>query len=113
MRFDHSLSWNSRSCSLWRGCRKYVVGISNVSEWRKNRQQIERWNSVSPSLNRKTKYVKPSEYDKTDKALYLWFTQHRAPGILLSGPFLHKEAIEISENLHVIEAPSNFKASEG
>lgn len=50
--------------------------------------------------------MKTSKYDKIDKELYL-FTYLR------TSPILQQEAIEISGDLSVDEAASNFKGSEG
>lgn len=51
--------------------------------------------------------MKTSKYDKIDKELYLLFTYLR------TSPILQQEAIEISGDLSVDEAASNFKGSEG
>lgn len=82
---------------------EYDVGISTLSEWRRNLQQIERWNSVWISSVLKRKTMKANEYDKIDKLLYLWFTQQQDQSIQLSGSILQQEAIETSKDLLVDE----------
>lgn len=88
------------------------VGVSTISEWKKQREKIEKWSSVltSPQPSRKT--MKTGEYQKVDDALYLWFTQNRERGIPISGPILKQKAVNLSEELPVIEAP-DFTASDG
>jgi hypothetical protein len=99
--------------SLRSVAKNYGVGISTVSEWRKNRKKIEQWCSVLASPAPQRKSMKKGEYNKIDETLYLWFTQQRDRGIPISGPILQQKAIEIGENLPVIEAPDTFTASDG
>jgi transposase-like protein len=76
---------------------EYGVGVSTVSEWRKNRQKIERWCSVLSAPNKKRKTMKESEHKKIDVGLYLWFSQNRERGV-------RQKAVDISEDLTVTEA---------
>ena len=48
----------------------FGVGISTVSDWVKSKSKFEEHSSKMPNL----KTMKTAEYEKQNKALYLWFT---------------------------------------
>jgi hypothetical protein len=48
--------------------------------------------------------MKESEHKKIDEGLYLWFSQNRERGVLISGPILLQKAVDMSEDLTVTEA---------
>jgi transposase-like protein len=75
----------NKGVSLRSVAKNYGVGISTVSEWRKNRKKkIEQWCSVLAFPAPQRKCMKKGEYKKIQESLYLWFTQQRGRGIPIS-----------------------------
>lgn len=55
--------------------------------------------------------MKKCDYEKVSEALYLWFTQHREKGILISGPILQEKALKFRNELN--EGDPTFTVSVG
>ncbi|XKL60101.1 hypothetical protein PGB90_001117 [Kerria lacca] len=69
------------------------VGRSTVGDWKKNRDEIERWCSVHAGSSgskpvKKRKTMKKSEYDRVSEALFIWFVEKRERDVPISGPIL-------------------------
>lgn len=80
------------------------VGKSTISDWKKNRKEIEKWylSRAGPStskLGKKRKTMKKSEYEEVGEALYIWFLQKREKGAPLSGPILREKALHFYAEL--------------
>lgn len=67
----------------------YGVGEVTVGDWRRNRFNLEQFAIKSCGLMTSRKTIKHAEFDKVDKALFLWFTQMREKGLPVSGNILH------------------------
>lgn len=90
----------------------YGVGISTVSDWKKNRKHIEDFcgkvvdkNSL---VNRST--ARMSKNEDLDEALILWFNQQRENGVSITGPIIQEEARTLNEKLG---GDPSFTASAG
>ncbi|XP_043250755.1 jerky protein homolog-like [Colletes gigas] len=79
----------------------FGVGTSTVSDWKKNRKEIENFCAkmvTRDSLgNRGT--VKKAKNVTLDEALYMWYIQEREKGAPISGPMLRKKALSLNNNL--------------
>lgn len=71
------------------------VGEVTVGDWRRNRIKIEQFCSqkCNETPAEKRKSMRTSDYEKTSKALFLWFTQQRNKGTPISGPILQEKAV--------------------
>ncbi len=75
------------------------VGTSTVSDWKKNRKQIEEWCSIHPessssgNKSNKRKTMKSSEHEMVSEALYVWFCQKRNQGLPISENILREKAL--------------------
>lgn len=65
----------------------YGVGETTVGDWRRNRACLERFATISGDAITSRKTMKPAEYDKIDKGLFLWFTQMREKSLPVSGEY--------------------------
>lgn len=89
------------------------VGGATVWDWRKKRQEIEKWCSQRSVGNadaitvRKT--MRKGEFEKTSEALFLWFLQRRKEGSPISGPILQSKALELHKRFN----EGDFTASSG
>ncbi|XP_076173807.1 cag isoform X2 [Ptiloglossa arizonensis] len=88
------------------------VGTSTVSDWKKNRKDIEDFCAKMVSRdslgNRGT--IKKAKNVTLDEALYVWYIQERENGVLISGPMLRKKALSLNDKLG---SDPNFTASVG
>ncbi|XP_071035279.1 jerky protein homolog-like [Parasteatoda tepidariorum] len=57
----------------------------------------------------KRKFMRTSDYEKTSKALFLWFTQQRSKGTPISGPILQEKAVFFRNQFK--EGEEDFAAS--
>ncbi|XP_043587808.1 jerky protein homolog-like isoform X2 [Bombus pyrosoma] len=77
------------------------VGISTVSDWKKNRKEIEDFCAKMVSRdslgNRGT--IKKAKNVTLDDALYMWYIQELENGIPMSGPILRKKALSLNKKL--------------
>lgn len=77
------------------------VGISTVSDWKKNRKEIEDFCAKMVSRdslgNRGT--IKKAKNVTLDDALYMWYIQELENGIPMSGPTLRKKALSLNKKL--------------
>ncbi|PRD32087.1 UNVERIFIED_CONTAM: Jerky-like protein [Trichonephila clavipes] len=71
-------------------------------------QRLEHRDKEDGSKNRKT--TREANNVLLDHALYLWFTQRRSKGDLISGPLLREKALELNDKLGGL---ADFKASTG
>lgn len=94
--------------------RELGVGEATVWDWRKKREEIEKWCSQrslgtsSENIHRKT--MRKGEFEKTSEALFLWFLEMREKDIPVSGPILQKKALELHKSFREGE---EFTASSG
>lgn len=65
----------------------YGVGEVTVGDWRRNRSNLEQFAITSGNAITTRKSMKSAEFDKIDKALFLWFTQVREKGVPMSGEY--------------------------
>lgn len=65
----------------------YGVGETTVGDWRRNRSHLEQFATISGDAMTSRKTMKPAEYDKVDKGLFLWFTQMREKKLPVSGEY--------------------------
>lgn len=88
------------------------VGTSTVSDWKKSRNEIEKWCSSQASTTgiKKLKMMKKAPNNHINECLYLWFTQRREQGLPISGPLLKEKALHFNKE---IGGDNDFKASEG
>lgn len=77
------------------------VGISTVSDWKKNRKEIEDFCAKMVSRdslgNRGT--IKKAKNVTLDDALYMWYIQELENGVPMSGPILRKKALSLNKKL--------------
>ncbi|XP_017763087.1 PREDICTED: jerky protein homolog-like [Eufriesea mexicana] len=77
------------------------VGTSTVSDWKKNRKEIEDFCAKMVSRdslgNRGT--IKKAKNVTLDDALYVWYIQERENGVPVSGPILRKKALSLNKKL--------------
>lgn len=77
------------------------VGTSTVSDWKKNRKEIEDFCAKMLSRhslgNRGT--TKKAKNVTLDDALYAWYTKELETGVLLTGPILRKKALSLNKKL--------------
>lgn len=108
---------------------EHGVGTSTVSDWKKNRPEIEKWYTSRPSSSnskkqsKKRKSMKKSQHEQVSDALFVWFVQKREKGAPISGPILKEKALEFynrfegnnDETVKDIndESKKSFVASEG
>lgn len=99
--------------TLLKVAQDYNVGKTTVGDWKRNRNDIEKWCSqrVTATALEDRKTMKKCEYEKVSEALYLWFTQHRDKGVPISGPILHQKALKFRNELN--EGEPDFTASVG
>lgn len=91
----------------------YGVGTSTVSDWKKNRKNIEDfcYKMISKdSLDNRCK-AKKAKNETLDEALFVWFCAERGRGLPLSGPIIQQKALSLNKNLP--DSDSNFTASQG
>lgn len=91
---------------------EYGVGEVTVGDWRRNRQNLEKYSSGKCSENASDrKCMRKSEYEKTSEALFLWFSQQRQKGSPISGPMLQHKALLFRKEFK--EGEDDFSASVG
>ncbi|XP_078037295.1 DNA-binding domain-containing protein cag [Augochlora pura] len=77
------------------------VGTSTVSDWKKNRKDIEDFCAKMVSRdslsNRGT--IKKAKNVTLDNALYIWYIRERRNGVIISGPMLRKKALGLNKKL--------------
>ncbi|XP_051153380.1 jerky protein homolog-like [Leptopilina boulardi] len=89
----------------------YGVGKTTVGDWRRNRSKLEQFGIIFGDAMTSRKTMKPAEYDKIDKNLFLWFTQQREKGLPVSGTILQGKAMMIAKQFP--EESETFTASVG
>ncbi|XP_043465305.1 jerky protein homolog-like [Leptopilina heterotoma] len=89
----------------------YGVGETTVGDWRRNRSELEQFRIISGNAMTSRKTMKPAEYDKIDKGLFLWFTQQREKGLPVSGTILQGKALMIAKQFP--DESETFTASVG
>ena len=92
---------------------RYGVGKSTVSDIKKNRDKILRFNQemCDMGMSKKAKVMKIGDDEQHDKAVYLWFKQKRMEGIPISGPILCEKAVQLHKKMYGEE--SSFSGSTG
>ena len=92
---------------------EYGVGTSTVSDWKKNRKEIEdfcfKMITKDSLQNRGT--VKKARNESLDDALFIWFSEKREHGVPISGPILQEKALSLNSKL--ANGDPNFTASQG
>ncbi|XP_076681500.1 cag isoform X2 [Andrena cerasifolii] len=77
------------------------VGASTVSDWKKNRKEIEEFCAKMVSRdclgNRGT--IKKAKNVTLDDALYVWYIQERENSVPVSGPILREKALSLNKKL--------------
>ncbi|XP_054284043.1 jerky protein homolog-like [Macrosteles quadrilineatus] len=70
------------------------VGTSTVSDWRKNREQIEKWCTSQPSVSasKVRKTMRTGKHNEVEEALFLWHEHLRGKGVPVNGPMLQEKA---------------------
>ena len=70
--------------------KRYGVGKNTVSDIKKNRNKILRFQQEmrDMGMSKKAKLMKVGDDEQHDKAVYLWFKQKRMEGVPISGPIL-------------------------
>ncbi|XP_067014170.2 uncharacterized protein [Anabrus simplex] len=93
--------------------KEYGVGAVTVGDWRRKREDIEKWcrNTVSWTSLGTRKTMKRGEHENVDNALFCWFSLQRAKGVQVSGPKLQEMALCFNKELN--DSPSDFTASDG
>lgn len=88
------------------------VGSSTVSDWKKNRKEIEYFCAkvVSVESLAKRGTVKRAKNELLDDALLLWFNKQRELGTLLTGPILQSQALLLNKQMN---GDPTFSASVG
>ena len=91
---------------------KFGKGKSTVSDVKKNREKIIKFNkdTLEMGMKKKAKTMKLGKDRNLDDALYVWFRQKRMEGIPVSGPMLRKKALLLNKMLN---GSDNFIASDG
>lgn len=91
---------------------EYGVGTSTVSDWKKNRADIEDFCSkmVSKDCLSDRRMATKAKNDHLDEALYLWFCQERERGVPLSGPLVQEKALRLNSKMN---GDASFTASQG
>lgn len=89
------------------------VGTSTVSDWKKNRNQIEDFclKMMSKDSLEGRGTAKKAKNVQLDEALFVWFCSQRERGVTISGPILAEKAVSLNSKLPNPEP--NFKASQG
>ena len=91
-------------------CEKYGIGRSTVSDIKKNREKILKFQKEIKEMgtSRKAKVMKLGDDPVLDRAVFMWFSQK---GVPITGPLLSAKAIDLSRNIH--GKSCTFNASEG
>ncbi|GBL73753.1 Jerky -like [Araneus ventricosus] len=108
-----TLKWLDAGESIKKIAKELGVGEVTVGDWRRNCAKIEKWSAgdLTPDdclKNRRTMHK--SDYEKTSAALFMWFSQQRSKGMLISGPMLQEKAIYFCQR---VKEADNFSASTG
>nr|XP_016847311.1 PREDICTED: jerky protein homolog-like isoform X1 [Anolis carolinensis] len=92
---------------------EYGVARVTVGDWKRNRLEIEKWCSsrITDGSLKERKTMKKCDYEKVSEALYVWFTQSRDKGVLISGPILQQKALHFRKEFN--EGDPDFTASVG
>lgn len=77
------------------------VGSSTVSDWKKNRVQLETWCSEQATENcsKLRKTMKKDSHCKISEALFLWHETMRGKGVPISGPLLQEKALQLKTRI--------------
>jgi len=89
------------------------VGTSTVSDWRKNRQKIEKWCSSqsSGSAIKVRKSMHKGKHVEVEEALFLWHEHLRGKGVPVAGPMLQEKALHFKREIEGEDG--EFTASDG
>lgn len=86
------------------------VGENTVRDWKKNRQQLEKFSSqVDGSLMKRCTLKKPKLND-VDEALWDWFVKEQKKGIIVTGAMLKEKALILEA---IMSNKGDFTASNG
>ena len=88
---------------------RYAVGKSMISDIKKNREKILRFEQTWVRV--KAKVMKLGDDPQHDIAVYLWFKQKRMEGVPDSGPILCEKAVQLHKKMYGEEA--DFSGSTG
>ena len=90
---------------------RYGVGKSTVSDIKKNRDKILRFQQemCDMGMSKKAKVMKVGDDEQHDKAVYLWFKQKQMEGVPISGPILCEKAVQLHKKMYGEE--SSFSGS--
>ncbi|KAG8198584.1 hypothetical protein JTE90_026482 [Oedothorax gibbosus] len=86
------------------------VGTVTVGNWKRKRSELEKWCAEKANCSNLPKTMKKCDFEKTSESLFLWFTQLREKGSLLSGSMLQAKALDIHKMFYPGE---DFTASSG
>ncbi|PSN45177.1 hypothetical protein C0J52_03940 [Blattella germanica] len=91
---------------------EFGVGDSTVSDWKKNRSQIEAYcrRMACKEALRERKVVGRTKNDALDEALLLWINQERECGKTVTGPLIQEKALSLHKLMGGNDA---FMASPG
>lgn len=88
------------------------VGKSTVSDWKKNRAEIEKWCAAQASESgiKKRKTMLKGKHKDVEEALFLWHEHLRGKGLPVTGPILKEKALQFNV---LLGDDSEFTASDG
>ncbi|KAJ8981828.1 hypothetical protein NQ317_004778 [Molorchus minor] len=93
--------------------KEFGVGASTVSDWKKNRKEIEDFcrKLISKNSLQTRGTTKKAKYESLDDELFLWFSDQRDRGVAISGRIIQKKALSLNRNLP--NGDPSFTASSG
>lgn len=79
---------------------EFGVGTSTVSDWKKNRKEIEDFcfKMISKDSLEGRGTIKKAKNEQLDDALFIWFSEQRERGMPLSGPILQEKALLLNKS---------------
>lgn len=89
------------------------VGTSTVSDWKKNRKEIEEFcfKMISKDSLEGRGTIKKAKNEELDEALFVWYSLQRERGVPISGPILAQKALLLNSKLPSPDV--DFTASQG
>ncbi|KAB0792773.1 hypothetical protein PPYR_14732 [Photinus pyralis] len=89
------------------------VGSSTVSDWKRNRKEIEEFckKMVTAVGLQGRGTMKSAKNKQLDDALFAWFAEENARGTVITGPILQKKALSLNQELPMNDP--GFTASHG
>lgn len=70
------------------------VGRVTISDWKKKRNELEKWYSKRASIANQRKTMKKCEYENVGEALYNWYKKQEGP---IAGPTLQEKALSFQK----------------